>query len=59
MDIQVGDILTMKKAHPCGEKRWLCLRTGADLRIRCMGCGHELMAPRFRIEKNIRAVERK
>lgn len=59
MDIQVGDILMMKKAHPCGGKQWLCLRTGADLRIRCMGCGHELMTPRFKIEKNVRSVERK
>ena len=38
MDVQVGDILTMKKEHPCGEKRWLVLRTGADFRMRCMGC---------------------
>ncbi len=59
MDIQVGDILIMKKAHPCGEKRWLCLRTGADLKIKCIGCGHELMTPRFKIEKNIRSIERK
>ena len=58
MDIRVNDILTMKKAHPCGEKRWLVLRTGADFRLRCMGCGHELMTPRFKAEKNIRAVER-
>ena len=40
MDIRVGDTLVMKKAHPCGEKRWLVLRTGADFRIRCLGCGH-------------------
>ncbi len=59
MDIRVGDILTMKKAHPCGEKRWLVLRTGADFRLRCLGCGHELMTPRFKAEKNIRSVERK
>ena len=31
MDIRLNDILTMKKAHPCGEKRWVVLRTGADL----------------------------
>ena len=53
MDIQVGDILTMKKAHPCGDKRWLVVRTGADFRLRCLGCGHELMTPRFKAEKNI------
>lgn len=58
VDIQINDILTMKKAHPCGEKRWLVLRTGADLRLRCMGCGHEIMVPRFKAEKNIRNVDR-
>ena len=58
MDIQLKDILHMKKAHPCGDKRWEVLRTGADLRLRCMGCGHEVMIPRFKIEKNIRQVER-
>ena len=56
MNIGVGDILTMKKAHPCGEKRWLVLRTGADFRLRCMGCGHEIMTAREKAEKNIRAV---
>ena len=45
MDIRVNDILVMKKPHPCGEKRWLVLRTGADFRLRCLGCGHELMTP--------------
>lgn len=58
MDIQLKDILVMKKAHPCGEKRWLVLRTGADLRLRCLCCGHEVMTPRFKIEKNIRSIER-
>ena len=58
LDIRVNDILTMKKAHPCGEKRWAVLRTGADLRLKCLGCGHELMTPRFKIEKNIITIER-
>ena len=58
MDIRLKDILVMKKAHPCGEKRWLVLRTGADLRLRCLGCGHELMTPRFKVEKNIRSIQR-
>lgn len=56
MDIRIGDILTMKKAHPCGEKRWRVLRTGADFRLRCLGCGREVMLPRFQAEKNIRTV---
>ena len=58
MDIQVGDILTMKKEHPCGSKQWEVLRTGADFRLRCCGCGHEVMGPRSKVEKNIRQVQR-
>lgn len=58
MDIQLGDVLTMKKAHPCGEKRWLVLRSGADFRLRCLGCGHEVMVQRGKIEKNIRIIDR-
>lgn len=58
MDVQLGDTLVMKKTHPCGEKRWLVLRTGADFRLRCVGCGHEIMVSRFKIEKNIRQIIR-
>ena len=58
MDIKAGDILTMKKAHPCGEKRWRVLRAGADFRLKCLGCGHEVLSPRFKAEKNIRSIER-
>jgi len=58
MDIKLGDVLVMKKQHPCGDKRWLVLRVGADFRLRCQGCGHELMIPRFKAEKNIRQIIR-
>jgi len=58
MDIQVGDVLTMKKQHPCGSKQWRVLRTGADFRLKCLGCGHEVMGPRSRFEKSIRQVRR-
>ncbi len=56
MDLRLGDILTMKKPHPCGEKKWVVLRVGADLRLKCVGCGHEVMLPRVKVEKNVRAV---
>lgn len=59
MDIRFNDILVMKKPHPCGQVRWLVLRTGADFRLRCLGCGHEVMIPRFKAEKNIKTVERR
>ncbi|MBE6947216.1 MAG: DUF951 domain-containing protein [Ruminococcaceae bacterium] len=58
MDIQINDILTMKKAHPCGEKRWQVLRSGADFRLRCLGCGHEIMIPRSKAEKNVRTISK-
>ena len=51
MDVQVGDILVMKKEHPCGTKQWLVLRSGMDFRLRCTGCGHELMLPRSKASK--------
>ena len=59
MDIQLGDILEMKKPHPCGEKRWQVLRTGADFRLKCLGCGHEVMIARVKAEKNVRQVHKK
>jgi hypothetical protein len=58
MDIHLGDILVMKKAHPCGDKQWKVLRVGADFRLKCLGCGHEIMIPRLKAEKNIRNVIR-
>ena len=56
MDIQVGDILKMKKKHPCGSSEWEVLRIGADFRLKCTGCGHQIMIPRVKAEKNVRGV---
>lgn len=56
MDIQIGDIVTLKKQHPCGSKEWEVLRVGMDFRIKCMGCGHQVMLPRKQVEKSIRHV---
>ena len=58
MDIQVGDIVEMKKEHPCGNRKFEILRIGMDFRLRCMGCGHEMMIPRRKAEHNIRTVTR-
>ena len=56
MDVQVGDILEMKKPHPCGSLEFTVLRVGMDFKIRCTGCGREVMLPRAKIEKNIKKV---
>ena len=58
MDIHLNDILNMKKPHPCGSFQWTVLRTGIDFRIKCVGCGHEVMRPRKTIEKSIKSVLR-
>ena len=55
---EVGDIVKLKKQHPCGSKDWKILRIGADFRMECCGCGHIVMVPRVKAEKNIKNVER-
>lgn len=56
VDIQVGNVLEMKKPHPCGANRFEVLRIGMDFRLKCVGCGHEVMVPRLKAEKNIKKV---
>jgi hypothetical protein len=56
MELQVGDWITMKKKHPCGSSEWQILRTGADFKLKCGGCGHLIMVPRKMVEKNVREV---
>ena len=58
MDVRVGDILVMKKTHPCGSDRWQVTRIGADFRMRCLGCGREIMNARSKVERGIRRIER-
>lgn len=58
MDVRLQDILVMKKPHPCGSDHWLVLRTGMDFRLRCCGCGHEVLLPRSKAEKSIKKIVR-
>ena len=46
MDLQLHDRVELKKPHPCGSSQWEILRVGMDIKLRCLGCGHELMLPR-------------
>lgn len=54
--IKEGDVLEMKKIHPCGEKRFTVLFAGSDVRLRCNGCGKELSLPRTKLEKSVKNV---
>lgn len=55
-DVNVGDIVKMKKAHPCGSDEWEITRTGMDFGMKCCGCGHFVMLARTKFEKAAKAV---
>ena len=56
MKLNVGDVVELKKQHPCGSKQWEILRAGMDFRIKCLGCGHQVMIPRPKFEKSIKKI---
>jgi hypothetical protein len=58
MDIRVGDIVKLKKKHPCGSSEWEVLRIGQDFRLKCTGCGHQIMIERMLVEKNLKGLKR-
>ena len=55
---EVGDIVKLKKKHPCGSFEWEILRVGADFRLKCTGCGHQIMPPRKMVEKNTKGLRK-
>ena len=59
-EYELNSIVEMKKPHPCAgrSKRFQVIRLGADIKIRCLGCGREVMVPRVKAEKNIKRIER-
>lgn len=56
MELKVGDIVKLKKQHPCGSLEWKILRIGIDFRIQCSGCGHQVMLPRKQLEKSVKKI---
>lgn len=56
LKLEVGDIIRMKKNHPCGSDTFEVLRVGSDVRIRCRSCGHDVSVPRVKLEKNIKMI---
>ncbi len=57
LQLQPGDVVVLKKAHPCGSVRWRVVRLGADIRLVCLGCGRRAMLSRRRLANRIKAVE--
>ena len=58
LDYQIGDIVKLKKPHPCGSHEWEILRVGMDFRLRCLGCDHQIMVPRKLVEKNTKGLRK-
>lgn len=58
MNFEVGEIVKLKKQHPCGSHEWEILRVGMDFRLKCLGCGHQIMVSRKLVEKNCRGVRK-
>lgn len=56
---EVGDVVRLKKKHPCGSSEWEVLRVGADFRLKCMGCGHQIMIARKLVEKNTKEIKKR
>ncbi len=54
----IGDIVQLKKKHPCGSAEWEILRVGADFKLKCQGCGHEIMVKRSLVEKNTKNLKK-
>jgi hypothetical protein len=52
----LGDIVETKKEHPCGSKTWEIIRLGADIKIKCTGCGRIVMLPRPKFEKSVKKI---
>ena len=59
MQFEVGDIIKLKKKHPCGSVEWEVLRVGADFRLKCRGCSHQIMIARKLVEKNVKEIKKK
>ena len=59
VNYKIGDIVKMKKQHPCGSDQWEILRTGMDFGMKCCGCGRFVMLPRPKFEKSVKAIVEK
>ena len=53
VDIRLGQVVHLRKAHPCGERRWEVVRLGADIGLRCLGCGRRVLLPRSQLERGM------
>jgi hypothetical protein len=56
LKLQAGDVVRLKKSHPCGSADWEILRTGVDVRLKCRGCGRIILIARDKLRRNMRHI---
>ncbi|MCD6290713.1 MAG: DUF951 domain-containing protein [Anaerolineae bacterium] len=56
LDVRIGDVVRLRKPHPCGSYEWEVVRLGADIGIRCLGCGRRVLLPRRQFERRVKTI---
>jgi hypothetical protein len=59
LQYSLGDVVKMRKSHPCGSDQWEITRVGMDFRIKCLGCGRQVLLPRPKFEKSVKSIVKK
>ena len=55
-NLQLDDIVRLRKTHPCGEDKWKVTRIGADIKIKCLGCGRQVMLSRRKLARRVKEI---
>lgn len=55
-DLQMGDVLRLRKPHPCGSTDWIVVRLGADIGLKCLGCGRRILLPRRDVARRMKTI---
>lgn len=55
-EFDIGNVVEMKKGHPCGKNEWEVIRLGADIKVKCLGCNRIVMIPRVKFEKSVKKI---
>lgn len=58
-DLQMGDVLRLRKPHPCGSTDWVVVRLGADIGLKCLGCGRRILLPRRDVARRLKSYVEK
>uniref|UniRef100_A0A7C5VVB8 DUF951 domain-containing protein n=1 Tax=Thermomicrobium roseum TaxID=500 RepID=A0A7C5VVB8_THERO len=56
LDVQVDDVVRLRKQHPCGSTDWVVVRVGADIGLRCLGCGRRILLPRHEFRRRLKTI---